>query len=63
MSFSLFAHFYAYVLEGLVDCGESEIVIEALKNFEKMDILMTAELFMHITMYAGHAQQQIFNLQ
>lgn len=32
--FSLFSHFYAYVIEGLIDCGRIEIAKEAMVNFE-----------------------------
>lgn len=33
--FTLFSHFYAYVIEGLIDCGRVDIAKEAMKNFEK----------------------------
>ncbi len=33
--YSLFSHFYAYVIEGLIDCGRLEIAREAMANFEK----------------------------
>jgi biotin synthesis protein bioC len=32
LNFSLLSHFYAYVMEGLVDIGESEIAREAMKK-------------------------------
>lgn len=35
VNFTLFSHFYAYVIEGLIDCGRIEIAREAMKNFEK----------------------------
>lgn len=35
VNFSLFSHFYAYVIEGLIDCGRVEIAREAMKNYEK----------------------------
>lgn len=35
VNFSLFSHFYAYVVEGLIDCGRVDIAKEAMKNFEK----------------------------
>lgn len=35
VNFSLFSHFYAYVLEGLIDLGEIELVQSAMKNLEK----------------------------
>lgn len=35
VNYSLFSHFYAYVIEGLIDCGRMEIAYEAMKNFEK----------------------------
>lgn len=35
VNYSLFSHFYAYVIEGLIDCGRVEIAKEAMKNFEK----------------------------
>ena len=33
--YSMFNHFYAYVIEGLIDCGKKDIAIEAMKNFEQ----------------------------
>ena len=35
VNYTLFSHFYAYVIEGLIDCGRIEIAKEAMKNFEK----------------------------
>ncbi len=35
VNFSLFSHFYAYVIEGLIDCGKVELAREAMSNFEK----------------------------
>ena len=35
VNYTLFSHFYAYVIEGLIDCGRIEIAREAMKNFEK----------------------------
>lgn len=35
INYTLFSHFYAYVIEGLIDCGRTEIAREAMKNFEK----------------------------
>lgn len=35
VNFSLFSHFYAYVIEGLIDCGRVEIAREAMSNYEK----------------------------
>lgn len=35
INFSLFSHFYAYVIEGLIDCGRFNLAREAMKNFEK----------------------------
>lgn len=35
VNYTLFSHFYAYVIEGLIDCGRVEIAKEAMKNFEK----------------------------
>ncbi len=33
--YTLFSHFYAYVIEGLIDCGRVGIAKEAMVNFEK----------------------------
>ena len=35
LNFSLLSHFYAYVMEGLFDMGEVELVREAMQNLEK----------------------------
>lgn len=35
VNYTLFSHFYAYVIEGLIDCGREEIAREAMTNFEK----------------------------
>lgn len=35
LNFSLLSHFYAYVMEGLVDLGEKEIIRTAMNNIEK----------------------------
>lgn len=35
LHFSLLSHFYAYVMEGLLDLGEVELVHEAMENLEK----------------------------
>ena len=35
INFTLFSHFYAYVIEGLIDCGRIKIAKEAMRNFEK----------------------------
>lgn len=35
LDFSLLSHFYAYVLEGLIDLGRSDISSEAMHNIEK----------------------------
>ena len=35
VNFTLFSHFYAYVIEGLVDCGRTELAREAMNNFDK----------------------------
>lgn len=35
VNYTLFSHFYAYVIEGLIDCGRLDIAREAMKNFEK----------------------------
>ena len=35
VNYTLFSHFYAYVIEGLIDCGRVDIAREAMKNFEK----------------------------
>ena len=35
LNFSLLSHFYAYVMEGLLDLGETELVREAMGNLEK----------------------------
>lgn len=35
VNYTLFSHFYAYVIEGLIDCGRVDIACEAMKNFEK----------------------------
>lgn len=35
VNYTLFSHFYAYVIEGLIDCGRIEIAKVAMKNFEK----------------------------
>lgn len=35
LNYTLFSHFYAYVIEGLIDCGRVEIAREAMRNFEK----------------------------
>ncbi len=35
VNYTLFSHFYAYVIEGLIDCGRIEIAREAMRNFEK----------------------------
>lgn len=35
VNYTLFSHFYAYVIEGLIDCGRVDIAREAMMNFEK----------------------------
>lgn len=35
VNYSLFSHFYAYVIEGLIDCGRIDIAKEAMEHFEK----------------------------
>lgn len=35
LHFSLLSHFYAYVMEGLLDMGERELISEAMYNIEK----------------------------
>lgn len=35
INYTLFSHFYAYVIEGLIDCGRTEIAKIAMSNFEK----------------------------
>ena len=35
VNYTLFSHFYAYVIEGLIDCGRPELSIIAMKNLEK----------------------------
>ncbi len=35
VNYSLFSHFYAYVIEGLIDCGRKDIAKEAMINFER----------------------------
>lgn len=35
VNYTLFSHFYAYVIEGLIDCGRIELAKEAMKNFDK----------------------------
>lgn len=35
LNFSLLSHFYAYVMEGLLDMGEEKLVREAMGNLEK----------------------------
>ncbi len=35
LNFSLLSHFYAYVMEGLLDMGETALVREAMQNLEK----------------------------
>ena len=35
VNYTLFSHFYAYVIEGLIDCGRIDVAKEAMKNFEK----------------------------
>ena len=35
LNFSLLSHFYAYVMEGLLDLGESETVKQAMNNLKK----------------------------
>ena len=35
MDFSLLSHFYAYVMEGLLDMGEERLVREAMDNLAK----------------------------
>lgn len=35
VNFSMFSHFYAYVVEAMVDCGREEIAKEAMANMEK----------------------------
>ena len=32
--FSMFSHYYAYVIEALADCGREDVAREAMKNFE-----------------------------
>lgn len=34
INYSMFSHFYAYVIEGLIDCGRIDIAKEAMYNFE-----------------------------
>lgn len=35
VNYSLFSHFYAYVIEGLIDCGRPELPRIAMKNLER----------------------------
>lgn len=35
VNYSMFSHFYAYVIEGLIDCGRESLAREAMKNFNK----------------------------
>lgn len=42
MNFSLLSHFYAYVMEGLLDMGEIEMVSAAMKKVEKKQKLSGA---------------------
>lgn len=35
LNFSLLSHFYAYVMEGILDMGEIELIKEAMHNIEK----------------------------
>jgi len=35
VNYTLFSHFYAYVIEGLIDCGRVELAREAMNNFEQ----------------------------
>ncbi|MCM1263807.1 MAG: methyltransferase domain-containing protein [Butyrivibrio sp.] len=35
LNFSLLSHFYAYVMEGLVDMGETELALRAMERLEK----------------------------
>lgn len=35
-NFSLLSHFYAYVMEGLLDLGETEVVRQAMDNIQKI---------------------------
>lgn len=35
LNFSLLSHFYAYVMEGLVDIGETDVIRKAMHNIEK----------------------------
>lgn len=35
VNYTLFSHFYAYVIEGLIDCGRIEIARKAMNNFNK----------------------------
>lgn len=35
LNFSLFSHFYAYVMEALVDCGKNDLAEKAMKNMER----------------------------
>lgn len=35
LNFNLLSHFYAYVMEGLLDMGETELIKEAMHNIEK----------------------------
>ena len=35
VNYTLFSHFYAYVIEGLIDCKRIDIAKEAMTNFEK----------------------------
>ncbi len=35
LNFSLLSHFYAYVMEGLLDMGEVDLIKEAMQNIEK----------------------------
>lgn len=34
VNYTLFSHFYAYVIEGLIDCGRIELAKEAMENFK-----------------------------
>ncbi len=35
LNFSLLSHFYAYVMEGMFDLGEGELIYQAMNNIEK----------------------------
>lgn len=61
MNFSLLSHFYAYVMEALIDMGETGMAVEAMAKIA--DIQKHQAQSRHTKMSTGYVLQVCFNLR